>query len=413
MWTVRAIASRHADPRWVGSGRKLYDNKGNPLRKYEPYFSTTVDARGGGRAAPAGASRRRCVRPARRAVETRFPTSPLRVRFDAWRQETWDRNDTLHPGSAWDKAAAAISPATRTSGRARWPKPMPARRRSPFRHARPADPGRGGQQGHRDLQDPHRARHPGQRSARSGTPTAIAPGARPTTWPAAVLHAVSNDAGESFALAGADGQPRHSGPRAAIMSGRITTGCGGRPQSTSPIPATAADDRTDRIVYGEAAPNAAAANLLGRSWLAFDGAGAVRTAGYDFKGNAARPRALPVRRSGGDRRLEPAAARKPDRRLARGAAGGLFEPPFASAASAFDAQNRPVMERAPDGAETLSAMTKAARCAPSRSRNLPGSSSDHAGGQGHRLRRQGPARLDRVWQRRRRLLPATTPPRIG
>ena len=29
----------YADPRWVGMGRVVYNNKGLPVKQYEPYFS--------------------------------------------------------------------------------------------------------------------------------------------------------------------------------------------------------------------------------------------------------------------------------------------------------------------------------------------------------------------------------------
>ena len=29
------------NPRWVGSGAKIYNNKGKPVREYEPFFSST------------------------------------------------------------------------------------------------------------------------------------------------------------------------------------------------------------------------------------------------------------------------------------------------------------------------------------------------------------------------------------
>ena len=28
-------------PRWIGSGWTIYDNKGQPVRQYEPFFSAT------------------------------------------------------------------------------------------------------------------------------------------------------------------------------------------------------------------------------------------------------------------------------------------------------------------------------------------------------------------------------------
>ena len=30
-----------ANPRWVGTGEKVYNNKGKPIRQYEPFFSAT------------------------------------------------------------------------------------------------------------------------------------------------------------------------------------------------------------------------------------------------------------------------------------------------------------------------------------------------------------------------------------
>src|SRR5690606_19811557 len=29
------------DPRWIGNGRTLLDNKGNPIKQYEPHYSST------------------------------------------------------------------------------------------------------------------------------------------------------------------------------------------------------------------------------------------------------------------------------------------------------------------------------------------------------------------------------------
>jgi hypothetical protein len=31
----------NASPRWVGTGRVVLDNKGNPIKQYEPFFSST------------------------------------------------------------------------------------------------------------------------------------------------------------------------------------------------------------------------------------------------------------------------------------------------------------------------------------------------------------------------------------
>jgi hypothetical protein len=36
-----SVTEVDADPRWVGNGRTILNNKGNPVKQYEPYFSTT------------------------------------------------------------------------------------------------------------------------------------------------------------------------------------------------------------------------------------------------------------------------------------------------------------------------------------------------------------------------------------
>jgi len=36
-------ASRPAATRWVGTGRTVFDNKGNPVKQYEPFFSATFE----------------------------------------------------------------------------------------------------------------------------------------------------------------------------------------------------------------------------------------------------------------------------------------------------------------------------------------------------------------------------------
>ncbi|MFO0761899.1 MAG: hypothetical protein U0359_36000 [Byssovorax sp.] len=38
-----AIVMVVTDPRWVGTGRTVVDNKGNPVKQYEPFFSDTFE----------------------------------------------------------------------------------------------------------------------------------------------------------------------------------------------------------------------------------------------------------------------------------------------------------------------------------------------------------------------------------
>jgi RHS repeat-associated protein len=85
-------ASPALNPRWVGSGAKVYNNKGKPVRQYEPFFS----------AAPHfgieqhGVSSTLFYDPAERVVATLRPDHTWeKVVFDQWRQTTFDANDTV------------------------------------------------------------------------------------------------------------------------------------------------------------------------------------------------------------------------------------------------------------------------------------------------------------------------------
>jgi RHS repeat-associated protein len=85
------------DPRWVGSGWTIFNNKGKPVRQYEPFFSQFA-VRGhrfefGMRA---GVSPILIYDPVQRVVATIHADHTLdKAIFDPWRQETWDVNDTV------------------------------------------------------------------------------------------------------------------------------------------------------------------------------------------------------------------------------------------------------------------------------------------------------------------------------
>lgn len=86
-------------PRWVASGWALFNNKGKPVKQYEPFFDDTHQ--------PwlnhaVGVSSRVFYDPLERVVATLHPNHTWeKVVFDSWRQENWDVNDTalLNPRS--------------------------------------------------------------------------------------------------------------------------------------------------------------------------------------------------------------------------------------------------------------------------------------------------------------------------
>jgi RHS repeat-associated protein len=80
-------------PRWVGSGWTIFNNKGKPVRQYEPFFTDTprfeFDVR-------IGVSPVLFYDPVERVIATLHPNHTWeKVVFDPWRQETWDVNDTV------------------------------------------------------------------------------------------------------------------------------------------------------------------------------------------------------------------------------------------------------------------------------------------------------------------------------
>jgi len=85
------------DPRWVGSGWTIYNNKGKPVRQYEPFFSQLpVKGHQFEFGVQVGVSPILCYDPVERVVATIHPNQTYeKVVFDPWRQATWDVNDTV------------------------------------------------------------------------------------------------------------------------------------------------------------------------------------------------------------------------------------------------------------------------------------------------------------------------------
>ena len=80
-------------PRWVGSGWTIFNNKGKPVKQYEPFFDDTHAFRF---ANQVGVSSMLFYDPVERVVATLHPNHTWeKVVFDPWRQETWDVNDTV------------------------------------------------------------------------------------------------------------------------------------------------------------------------------------------------------------------------------------------------------------------------------------------------------------------------------
>ncbi len=79
--------------RWVGSGWTIFDNKGRPVRRYEPFFTATNRFEF---AARAGVSSVFCYDPPGREIAVLHPDNTWsKAVFDAWGQISWDAGDTI------------------------------------------------------------------------------------------------------------------------------------------------------------------------------------------------------------------------------------------------------------------------------------------------------------------------------
>ena len=88
-----AAGGAAVSPRWAGSGWVITNNKGDPVRQYEPFFSATNAFEF---AATSGVATVLFYDPPGRVVARLRPDNSWdKTVFDAWQQASWDGNDTV------------------------------------------------------------------------------------------------------------------------------------------------------------------------------------------------------------------------------------------------------------------------------------------------------------------------------
>ncbi|MEU3690569.1 SpvB/TcaC N-terminal domain-containing protein [Streptomyces narbonensis] len=99
-----------ADPCWMGTGRTVYDNKGRPVRQYEPSFSSTHLCEEERETTDTGVSGVTFYDPLGRPVAALHPDHTyVKTVFDPWRQHSWDANDTVALDPRTDPDVAALT----------------------------------------------------------------------------------------------------------------------------------------------------------------------------------------------------------------------------------------------------------------------------------------------------------------
>lgn len=96
--------------RWIGNGRTIIDNKGNPIKQYEPYFSITHDYEDEAELVEMGVTPIMYYDAAGRNIKTVLPNKTfVKVEFDAWQTAEYDTNDTVKD-SEWYNDLDALHP---------------------------------------------------------------------------------------------------------------------------------------------------------------------------------------------------------------------------------------------------------------------------------------------------------------
>src|SRR5690606_19458787 len=96
-------ANTSPDVRWVGNGRVIKDNKGNVIKAYEPYYSSTPDYEDEAELVEQGVTALNHYDPLGRLIRTDFPNGTFsKVEFTPWQQVTHDQNDTATDSDWYD-----------------------------------------------------------------------------------------------------------------------------------------------------------------------------------------------------------------------------------------------------------------------------------------------------------------------
>jgi RHS repeat-associated protein len=354
-----ALVFAACDLRWVGTGRTVFDNKGNPVKQYEPFFSSTHEYEDETELVEWGVTPVLRYDALGRLIRTDLPNGTFsKVEFDPWKQTTFDPNDTVAPldpadttgESLWYQARKGLDPDTDPEGRA-----------ALLAHVHRGTPG----VAHLDalgrtfltIEDNGAAGAYATRVSLDleGNPLVITDARLNTAMEhifgmgGRVLWQKSCDAGERWMLSDVGGALLRAWDERGHTK-RATYDAARRATHQYVQQDAEAEQLVGRTVYGEAHPDAAALNLRGKAYQVYDGAGVVTNGAYDFKGNLlAGSRRLAARyRSVAD--WSPLAGLTDIAAMAT-AAEALLEAEVFISATAYDALNRPTSMTAPDASE--------------------------------------------------------------
>jgi RHS repeat-associated protein len=342
-----ALVWKRCDPRWVGNGRTIVDNKGNPVRQYEPFFAPNEDYESDAEIVEWGVTPSLSYDPLGRNVRVDLPNGTFRtVSFDPWRQSTADENDNVLE-SAWYAARKDLPPA---NPEARAAKLTADHANTPtVTHldalGRPfltvQDNGASGLYETRVTLDI-------QGQARAVTDArGITTQTQRFDMLGRGVHEGSPDAGDTYALADLAGNPIHVWKSGDLHHWRQYDAL--RRPTHLIIEQSGTSTVAERLIYGEWHPDPAPLHLRGRLYRHYDGAGSSTVDSYDFKGNPLQTRrvlaaSLPVDWTALDGAIDLSGLET----LAK----PLLERTGYKTSQTFDALNRPITQTTPDSSVT-------------------------------------------------------------
>jgi RHS repeat-associated protein len=341
-------------PRWVGSGRTVFDNKGLPVKQYEPYFSATDGYEDEPDLVQQGVTEVLHYDPVGRLVRTDYPDGTFsRVEIGAWASESWDANDTVLD-SLWYAERGAPDPAGE-------PEPADPDRRAAWlaaKHAGTPEVARMDSFGRvvRKIADTGP-----QGELETVTELDLEGNVLSVTDPRGIVvqSSLYDLAGRAVVAHSPDAGDRWTLPDIAGTPIRVWDSRGHmheyqfdalrRPWRTWVTLPSAQRELVHAIWYGEGHPAAAPRNLLERPVITVDGSGLTHSVEYDFKGNllVARHRLASEYQQVPDWAAVATAAA--DAVEADATALGLLDSELHQTSTQFDALNREISNVLPDG----------------------------------------------------------------
>jgi YD repeat-containing protein len=273
--------------RWIGTGRSVFDNKGNPVKRYEPFFSSTHEYETEQALVASGVTPILRYDPLGRLVRTDLPNGTFEtLSLDAWGEVHADTNDNVlesewYARNTTPSATSADRRAARlTAKHAHTPtvRCFDALRR-PFLVIQ--DNGRDGTYGTR-----YQYNVQGQVESVTDARGNVALQQR-FDLGQHVLYSRSADAGERVVLQDVGGRSLRSWDARGFAIRNEYDGLRRRTHTYVHEP-DAGESLAERVLYGETVADAVAHNQRGRRVLQYDGAGEERFIDYDFKGNLVR-----------------------------------------------------------------------------------------------------------------------------